>query len=714
MEVERTTTGLIIHNPSDTIKRKCLQYFSLTNPIREYFLYSGNDPDKKPIFGKDKDVIYITSGFLNVNDPDILYEIGHIKTIQPPIGKKVEITMNRQPRSKLQEDCISAMMNSKQNKVTVELKPGVGKMQPYSTKIPTPTRQGYTLMGDLKVGDYVFDRTGKPTQILQIFEHGIRDVYKITFKDGRTSLCGLDHLWSVYVNNDTSKYVTMDTRDIVNGMHKGNKYSVPLCEPVQYDEKPYAFCCFSDGDPSERMMKSRKLTYLHSSPTRMQEFIDRFTKPGTNQIHVDPTCIEYAKETVLPILYAMGYSAYIDDECIVHYSKPDSLEIMSIKYSHREMCRCIMVDNPEHLYLTEDYIVTHNTFIALYSTAKLGLKPLIVTPSTLLKNQWIENLTDMGIEKSTIATNIFDAPNRTFCVVTITSIETAIRDNWQGLVKAIDESQFGIKIIDEAHLHLKGMLKFDALCNIKYNWYLSATLGRSDASEDRILNRALSDAERFVGDSKYEEYQKQYVEVYFQDIYYNPPLKLCNEYFKYGSKGLIRSTYYNMLLHYQDGKPFINNIITMIKRAKGIVSEGKILVLVPLLEIIARLEKELMIDPEFRSLSISGVDGGMNIGAKRQALESDIILSTSMSMGVGVDVSNLAAVINFDQYSSPIITEQIFGRLRDRGKITHYFDICDYIKYAKTLANWGRKRRILIPYFPGANPEVKILPKISC
>ena len=62
--------------------------------------------------------------------------------------------MNRQPRSKLQEDCISAMMNSKQNKVTVELKPGVGKMQPYSTKIPTPTQQGYTLMGDLKVGDY--------------------------------------------------------------------------------------------------------------------------------------------------------------------------------------------------------------------------------------------------------------------------------------------------------------------------------------------------------------------------------------------------------------------------------------------------------------------------------------------------------------------------------------------------------------------------------
>ena len=158
----------------------------------------------------------------------------------------------------------------------------------------------------------------------------------------------------------------------------------------------------------------------------------------------------------------------------------------------------------------------------MYSASKLGLKPLIVTPSTLLKNQWIENLEDCGLPRDQIATNIYDAPNKLFCVVTISSIENALRDDWDGLFDTIKRSNFGIKIIDEAHLHLKGMLRLDALCNIKYNWYLSATLGRSDAAEDRILNMALLDAERFVGDKKYEEYQTEYIHVYKQDIVYNP------------------------------------------------------------------------------------------------------------------------------------------------------------------------------------------------
>lgn len=354
------------------------------------------------------------------------------------------------------------------------------------------------------------------------------------------------------------------------------------------------------------------------------------------------------------------------------------------------------------------------TFISLYSISELGFKPLIVTPSTLLKNQWIENLQDLGVDKGEIATDIYQSPNCKFCVVTISSLENAIRDDWHGLKAVLDEAGFGIKVIDEAHLHLKGMLKFDAICNIRYNWYLSATLGRSDAAEDRILNQALADAERFVGDDKYIEYQKKYVDIYLQDIYYYPSSRLCQDYFRYGTKGLVRASYYRMLMNYKGGKPFLNNIITCIRRIKGIVTEGKILVLVPLLDIIDKLKIELQNDPYFNKYSIGDVDGSMNISEKRKALENDIILSTSMSMGVGVDVSDLASVINFDQYASPIITEQIFGRLRDRGKQTYYVDICDHIRQAKSIETWGRKRRAQIPYFPGANPNIKVFPAIKC
>lgn len=353
--------------------------------------------------------------------------------------------------------------------------------------------------------------------------------------------------------------------------------------------------------------------------------------------------------------------------------------------------------------------------MALYAISKLGKKPLIVAPTTLLKNQWIENLTDLGIDKEDIATKIHDAPNKIFCVVTITSIENALRDDWKDLMDTIDKSDFGIKIVDEAHLHMKGLLKFDAICNIKRNWYLSATLGRSDEAEDRILNRALLDAERFVGSSKYEEYQKEYINMYLQDIHYNASRKLCEEHFKYGKKGLISATYYRMLMDYNHGIPFYNNIIRMVKIADRIKEKDtKVVVLLPLLDAIRAVIERMKQDSYFSNVDIAMVDGSMSISEKRKALEKDLILSTTASLGTGVDVMNLGAVVNFDQKSSLIIVEQMVGRLRDRGFETYYIDVCDHVKYAKAFQKWGTKRREAFRYFPGCHKEMKRLPDIRC
>lgn len=356
------------------------------------------------------------------------------------------------------------------------------------------------------------------------------------------------------------------------------------------------------------------------------------------------------------------------------------------------------------------------TFISLYSASKLGLKLLIVAPTSLLKNQWVDNIVDLGIDKKEIATKIWDAPEKKVCVVTISSLETAMRDDWNRLLKTLDASSFGIKVIDEAHLHLKGMLKFDALCNIKHNWYLSATLGRSDPSEDRILNRALSDAERFVGNASYEEYQKEYVQVYTQDIYYFPSSRLCEKYLKYGTKGLIRSSYYRMLMAYRNGVPYINNIINLIKRSRTICDYGKILVIVPLLDTIKIVIDRISKDPYFSNIPYSYIDGSMSLKERAVAMDKKLILSTTMSMGTGVDVPDLAILINFDGLKSSITSEQIAGRLRTRkdDRTCYYIDTCDFVKQARIIANWGKQRRILLPYFPGIKREMKKLPNIYC
>lgn len=720
MEIEQTTTGLIIHEPSDMVKRKVLQYFSLTNPLREFFIYTGNDPrDKKTIFSKPTDTIYISSGFANINDP-VIRLLPKPKLIHPPVPSKIEIQMNREPRSRLQEDCIRMMTDESQSisKITVELKPGTGKEQPYSAMIPTPTKNGFTRMGDLNVGDYVFGKNGYPTKITDIFEQGMKDVYELTFEDGRKTRCGLEHLWTISKSKRNINFETVTLEELINIIDVNDVY-MPLCDNVQYNIDDHVSCkMFLDlvadlREPQEFMDILKENPY--QQPIIANMIIHRIEQ-GYSRAYIKKDDLNVFKQT----LYALGFLVECredeDDEYEVKWWRPQSnlIQLTSIrKLPYQELSRCIMVDNTDHLYLTDNYIVTHNTFIATYAISKLGLKALIVAPTTLLKNQWVENFVDTGIDKRDIAIDIYDAPNKKLCVVTISAIENALRDNWDGLLQVVNDSGFGIKVIDEAHLHLKGMLKFDSICNIRYNWYMSATLGRSDAQEDNILNRALSDATRFIGNNEYEEYQHSYVHILFQDIYYYPTNNLCTEYFRYGTKGLVRATYYTMLMNYKHGVPFINNIITMMKRAKQIITyEGKILVLIPLISIIQRVLQEMDLDPWFKQFSYAGIDGSLNIPTRRQAMESDFILSTSLSMGTGVDVSNLAAVVNFDQYSSPIINEQIFGRLRDRGKETWYIDVCDHVKQAKSIENWGRKRRNLLPYFPGAFEEIKMLPPI--
>jgi Flp pilus assembly CpaF family ATPase len=71
---------------------------------------------------------------------------------------------------------------------------GAGKSLDIDTPIPTPN--GFTRMGDLRVGDTVFDEHGQPTAVVGAYDiQHDRSCYEIVFSDGSKIIADAEHLW---------------------------------------------------------------------------------------------------------------------------------------------------------------------------------------------------------------------------------------------------------------------------------------------------------------------------------------------------------------------------------------------------------------------------------------------------------------------------------------------------------------------------------------
>ena len=360
---------------------------------------------------------------------------------------------------------------------------GSGKAQPVDTIIPTPN--GNKRLGDIKVGDYVFDRFGNSTKVLAVFPQGKKEVFEVTLSDGRSTLCNDEHLWSYYTSK--GNLITKTLREMMGtGLIKndgGHRYKIPVNKAVEYEEKeldvsPYVFGSFiGNGCLTESALTlssndveqvEKVADLLNSVPIKQHEnncnwkferadkymasnkkevkylqtkeiFNDFYGKKSNDkyipdeykygsikqryellqglfdtdgyisnniprfQISYSTVSKKLAKD-VMEILYSLGYSCSLSEDrredrnvCYsvnVLISNEEKEKLFTLprkldramsanKYVKRrdydkmiitdvkdlgyetEMV-CIYVDNKEHLYLTNDYIVTHNTLSALY------------------------------------------------------------------------------------------------------------------------------------------------------------------------------------------------------------------------------------------------------------------------------------------------------------------------------------------------------------
>lgn len=82
---------------------------------------------------------------------------------------------------------------------------GGGKEMPLDE--PILTVNGWKQMGDIQLGDELFSPLNtEPSFVTGIFPQGVKPIYKVTTSDGRTSRCGLEHLWMVRTNTMVQKH----------------------------------------------------------------------------------------------------------------------------------------------------------------------------------------------------------------------------------------------------------------------------------------------------------------------------------------------------------------------------------------------------------------------------------------------------------------------------------------------------------------------------
>lgn len=106
----------------------------------------------------------------------------------------------------------------------------MGKAQPLDTPVLTPS--GWTLMGDLQVGDEVIGSDGQPTRIVAVHPQGDVETYHVVMNDGAsTRACG-EHLWKLIFDDRNDKVLsTLEVKDLLDRGCRRSTY-IPMVDTV--------------------------------------------------------------------------------------------------------------------------------------------------------------------------------------------------------------------------------------------------------------------------------------------------------------------------------------------------------------------------------------------------------------------------------------------------------------------------------------------------
>ena len=279
------------------------------------------------------------------------------------------------------------------------------------TPIPTPT--GWTTMGEIKVGDTVFDEKGQSCTVEEVkdIQHG-RPCYEVEFSDRTKIVADDEHWWFVTGRNNPHGKVltTAQIRDTLTYSPRGDRnHSVPVTGALNLPDAdlplpPYALGLWlGDGDASRPKItvgaKAIPSVYLRGSADQRLSLLrglmdsdDWITERGDCGFATSASTL---RDGVTELLRSLGYKpmieefesasgktawriyfkAYADTPIFGLKGKVERLRLRpdsSQRSSTRQIVgvtqvpsvpvRCIAVSSESHLYLAgEGFVPTHNT-----------------------------------------------------------------------------------------------------------------------------------------------------------------------------------------------------------------------------------------------------------------------------------------------------------------------------------------------------------------
>lgn len=559
-----------------------------------------------------------------------------------------------------QEPIIEYLISDKPKDKFIGIQTGKGKALALNELIKTP--YGWKRMGDMSVGDEIIAKNGSTTFVTGVYPQEKKQLYKVTFVDGREIECCGEHLWRVYyINTTTHKrwrvvdtlevlrlismpnprvYIDLceaqDTEDVILPLHPYllgvllgdgsiSTFTPTICTPDQFiiDEikkvLPESYeivrnktleekCPIYRLVPIERKRKVNAISdsikdldlnnarsynkfipaqyLLASKQQRLDLLQGLLDTDGTVNTLESGGSISYSTvserlaKDVQQLVWSLGGIAsisakqtsytYLNEKKLgrpsftvnIRYKKPSELfrlpkkkertndnnqyaanlklRVKSVVPTKVEHSQCISIAHPDKLFVTTNYIVTHNTFCSLVGVSKLGYRTIIIVEGGLI-TKWASDIL-----------KVLDIPSkRTLCVrgsqqlkglislagtkefedIDIILLSNNTLQDWITIHETLSHEkdidigygvhpelfyerlQIGHRLIDEVHKKFHFNYKQDLYTNTHHITSLSATLFSYDKKQEGYYNIAYPKEERYKA-GEIDKYCKSFAVVY--------------------------------------------------------------------------------------------------------------------------------------------------------------------------------------------------------